>query len=382
MVGKMEAYTRLRRLFNKYPKPFSIVELAVYTGLFAFNVWIVPFWLWGIYRLNLTFPENLELFFYKLWHGTVLVGFISITLGLLIFILSSLVRQDSLKELGVRFDNLYRSGRECGIISLFSIVTILSFSILYSDKSYPHGGISYVAGFFKYTPWGIAKRITEGLVQQFLLQSVFLIRFLQIFGKKTISLLSAAALFSLAHSPNIGLMFLSFFFGLIVCILFLRNRNIFTLGIMHGVLSMVSISFLVPGLVGDFKIGPWRENTEFIASIEYNGRPVETKPSNTIVVPVSVTNKGTATWDSKDKDHPVFLSYHLLNARGEMMEYDNVRTSINRSIGMDESVVVDLMVNAPSDKGDYYLEVDMVKEKVAWFKNKGSKTIRIPLSIN
>jgi len=378
----MEAYTRLRRLFQKYPKPFSFLEVAVYTGLFAFNVWIVPFWLWGIYRLNLTFPEGLELFFYKLWHVTSLVGFISITLGLLIFILSSLVRQDSLKDLGIRCDNLYESGRECGIISLFSIVMILSFSILCSDKPYPHGGISHVAGFFKYTPWGITKKITEGLAQQFLLQSVFLIRFLQIFGKKTISLLGAAALFSLAHSPNIQLMSLSFLFGLIVCILFLRNRNIFTLGIMHGILSMVSISFLVPGFVGDFKIGPWRENTEFIASIDYNGRPVETKPSNTIVIPVSVTNKSTATWDSKDKDHPVFLSYHLLNAKGEMMEYDNVRTSMNRRIGTDESVIVDLMVKAPSNKGDYYLEVDVVKEKVAWFKNKGSKTIRIPLSIN
>jgi len=151
---------------------------------------------------------------------------------------------------------------------------------------------------------------------------------------------------------------------------------------MHGVLSMVFISFLVPGLVGDFKIGPWRGNTEFIASIDYNGRHLETTPSKTIVIPVSVTNKSTATWDSKDKDHPVFISYHLLNAKGEMVQQDNIRTSFNKRIGTDESVRVDLMVNAPSKKGEYYLEVDMVKEKVAWFKNKGSKTICIPLSIN
>ena len=51
-------------------------------------------------------------------------------------------------------------------------------------------------------------------------------------------------------------------------------------------------------------------------------------------------------------------------------------------IGTDDSVMVDLMVDAPSKKGDYYLEVDIVKEKVTWFKNKGSKTILIPLSIN
>src|SRR4030042_6632921 len=209
IAGEIKTYTHLKRLFKKYPKAFSYIELAVYTGLFVFNVWIVPFWFWGIYRLNIAFPEGLNILFYKLWHGTVLIGFISITLGLLILILSSLVLQDSLQELGIRFDNLRDSGRECATISLISIVTILFFSIFYSDKPYSHGVISYLAGFFKYTPWGITRRITEGIAQQFLLQSVFLIRLFQIFGKKSISLIGAALLFSLAHSPNIGLMFLS-----------------------------------------------------------------------------------------------------------------------------------------------------------------------------
>jgi hypothetical protein len=220
------------------------------------------------------------------------------------------------------------------------------------------------------------------MIQQFLLQGVFLARFLQIFEKKSVSLLSAATLFSLAHSPNIKLMFLSFLFGLIVCILFLRNRNIFTLGMMHGILSSVFISFLVPGLVRDFKIGPWRGNTEFIASIDYDGRHMEAKPSEVMVIPISITNKSTATWDSNDKKHPVFIGYHLLNAKGEMLEYDHARTSLNKRIETDESVKVDLMVRSPSEKGEYFLEVDMVREKVAWFKNKGSKTIRIPLSVN
>lgn len=383
IVGKMRAYTHLNRLYKKYPKAFSFIELAVYTGLFGFNVWIVPFWVWGIYRLGIALPEGLTLLFYKLWHATVHVGFISVTLGLLFFMLSSLIRQDSLEDLGIRIDNLYKSGRECIVISMISIVMILFFSIFYSDKSYPPGVISYLAGFSKYASWGTTKRIGEGFFQQFLLQSVLLIRFLQIFGKKSISLISAALLFSLAHSPNIRLMFLSFFFGLILCVLFLRNRNIFTLGMMHGVLSIAFISFLVPGLVGDFRIGPFgRGNTEFIASIDYHGNKIETNPSQTIAIPISLTNKSTDTWDSKDKDHPVFISYHLFNANGDMMEYDNIRTSFHKKIGTDDSVGVDLIVNAPSKKGEYYLEVDMVKEKVAWFKNKGSKTILISLSVN
>lgn len=313
-----------RKVFEKYPRAFSSIEISVYMGLFVFNVWVVPFWFWGIYRLNIAFLEGLELLFYKLWHGTAPAGFISITFGLLFFILSSLMRQDSLKELGIRFDNFYESGRECAIISLISIAMILFFSILYFDKSSPHSFVSTLTGFFKFTPWGITKRITEGIVQQFLLQSVTLARFFQIFGNRAISLVAAAMLFSLAHSPNIKLMFFSFFFGLIVCVLFLRNRNIFTLGIMHGVLSIFFTSFLVPGLVNEFKIGPWRGNTEFVASIDYNGGRIETNPSKTIVIPITVTNKSTVTWDSKDQNHPVCVSYHSFSAKGDIVDRKSV----------------------------------------------------------
>ena len=377
----MNTLTHFIRLFEKYPKLFSFIEIAVYTGLFAFNQWIVPFWLWGIYRLKIAVPGSLVFLFYRLWHGTAIAVFISIILGLLFFIMSSLIWKDSLKGMGVRFDNLYKSGCECLIISLISTVIIVLFAITYSNKSYPHDFISHWAGFFKYTSWGITKKIVEGLAQQFLLQSILLIRFFKIFEKRSISVMSAALLFSLAHSPNIRLMALSFCFGLVTCVLFLRNRNIFTLGVMHGVLSMVFTSFLVPGLVSDFRTGPSRGNMEFIASIDYHGGKIETKPSKTILIPISVTNKSIVTWDSGDKDHPVFISYHLFSATGEMMEYDNIRTSLNKKIGTDDSVIVDLMVHAPSKKGDYYLEVDIVKEKVAWFKNKGSKTILIPLTI-
>ena len=90
---------------------------------------------------------------------------------------------------------------------------------------------------------------------------------------------------------------------------------------MHGILSMVFTSFLVPGLVDDFKIGPWRGNTEFVASIDYHGSKIETNPSKTIVIPISVTNKSTATWDSKDKDHPVLISYHIIECK---RRYDGI----------------------------------------------------------
>jgi len=38
------------------------------------------------------------------------------------------------------------------------------------------------------------------------------------------------------------------------------------------------------------------------------------------------------------------------------------------------------MINVPPEAGEYYVEVDIVKERVAWFKDKGSRTVLIPLS--
>jgi hypothetical protein len=65
-----------------------------------------------------------------------------------------------------------------------------------------------------------------------------------------------------------------------------------------------------------------------------------------------------------------------------MSSYDHLRTPFEQILKTGDSAKVDLMVDTPLKRGEYYLEVDMVKEKVAWFKDKGSKTILIPLTTN
>jgi len=270
-------FSFLENLVQRYPKFFSLIELSVYAGVFVFNVWIVPFWFWGIYRLNIPLPEDLEILSRKLWHQTIPAGLISLSLGLFFLLLISFARKDSLKELGIRFDNIYESGRECAIISLILIGLIAFVAISYLDQLHLGRFTSYLTGSLKYISWGIT--------QQFLLQSVILIRLYHIFEQKSIALFSAAMLFSIAHSPNTELMFLSFFFGLIVCILFLRNRNIIALGIMHGVLSMLFCSLLVPGLIKDYKVGPGRGNKEFVAYLSYHGGNLTAKASERVWYP-------------------------------------------------------------------------------------------------
>jgi hypothetical protein len=371
----------LRRLYQKYPKSYSLIELMVYTGIFIFNVWIVPFWFWGIYRLDLPFPEGLETLFYGLWHQTILVRVLSLALGICVFTWSFFVRGGSLKELGIRVDNIYRSGRECAIAALVSMVLIVLVSIHYFDQSYSQAVVSPLAGLLGYSPWKMIVWISQRITQQFLLQSVLLTRFCQIFDRKIVALISAAMLFSFAHLPNMKLVILSFVFGLMCCILFSRNKNIFTLGMMHSVIIGLLFSLLIPGLIDHLRIGPRKGNAEFIAEIDYHGSKIEAEPLEKKGVKVRVTNRSTATWDSGDEEHPVFISYHLLSAKGEMLKYDNVRTPLPLTMRKDDSAFVDVTVYAPSKTEEYYLEVDVVKEKVTWFKKKGSKPILIPLSV-
>ena len=418
--------------YRKHPRSFSLIELAIYTGIFAFYMWVIPFWFWGIYRLDLAVPKTLETLFYFLWRETELASVMVAMLGLCFFALTFLIRNDSLKKLGIRFDNLRASGRECFVIFLILACMILLGFILYSDTFSPHSSVFYLRKFY------------QGVIQQFLLQSVVLLSFLRIFGKRStpsppgseargmppglsvstepveslrvgrlaevsgrrlradterrflprfekeglspwkvpISVVSTAVLFSLAHLPNLRLMILTFFFGGIGCVLFLRNRNLFTLGMMHGFLSVLFSSLLVPGLIYDFRIGPWTGSSKLFAQIDYDGGRIEANPSKQIVIPIFVINKGKEIWDSKDIKHPVLIGYHILDENGEMMVYENNRTSFDKVMRSEDSARVDLIVYTPPKKGEYTLEVDVVKEKISWFKDKGTKTKRIPLTVN
>ena len=167
---------------------------------------------------------------------------------------------------------------------------------------------------------------------------------------------------------------------------------------MHGIVQqtvrMLFASIVVSGTTYyglgyydyNLRVGPHRGDPEFLAAMKYNGGTREINTSSAPVsIPVSVVNRSISTWDSEDKNVEVFASYHLLDAEGMMVSYDNVLTPFEKPVEPGESVTVDLVVSAPPDRGAYFAEVDIVKRqvgapnKMSWFKYRGSKTVRIPL---
>ena len=80
--------------------------------------------------------------------------------------------------------------------------------------------------------------IVWSIMQQFLLQSYFLLRLLRLLPGKTAPILAATGIFALAHLPNPILTPITLVWGAIACVLFLRYRNIYTLGLAHGIMGL------------------------------------------------------------------------------------------------------------------------------------------------
>jgi membrane protease YdiL (CAAX protease family) len=84
--------------------------------------------------------------------------------------------------------------------------------------------------------------------QQFILQDYFLFRLLRTLPNEYSAVVGAALLFSTAHIPNPVLMAVTLVFGLASCALFLHYRNLYALGLVHGILGLC-VAISVPNAV-------------------------------------------------------------------------------------------------------------------------------------
>jgi membrane protease YdiL (CAAX protease family) len=111
----------------------------------------------------------------------------------------------------------------------------------------PGGLLAFVGTYCAYAVWTC--------VQQFLLQGVFLLRFLRLIPRPAAAALAASALFAAAHLPNPVLTPITFLWGFAACLLFLRYRNIYPLMIAHAILG-ITVAMAIPGpVVHNMRVG-------------------------------------------------------------------------------------------------------------------------------
>jgi hypothetical protein len=151
---------------------------------------------------------------------------------------------DSRQRLGLRFDNFWRA--LVGVLPVSTLAAGVFFGAGYYLASVAPPGNAVVELAY-YFAWALA--------QQYALQSVILLR-LEDAGLRGRAPLAAAALFSLTHAPNPGLLILTFLGGLLWCSTFRRNPNIVAVALSHAILAVVVASTLPPAVTGGYRIGP------------------------------------------------------------------------------------------------------------------------------
>ena len=125
-------------------------------------------------------------------------------------------------------------------VALLAAGIAIVFSVRLHTLHLPSTFVRFLLRFASYGIWAF--------VQQFLLQDFFLLRLLRLVQGKAAAVALAVGMFTLAHLPNPILTPLALVWGLISCLVFLRYRNLYTLGMAHAVLG-ITIAICVPGPV-------------------------------------------------------------------------------------------------------------------------------------
>ena len=81
---------------------------------------------------------------------------------------------------------------------------------------------------------------------------------------------------------------------------------------------------------------------------------------------VEIENAGTATWRDD-----VACSYHWLDALGNPIVWDGIRTPLPHAVAPEERITLRVGVRAPIPPGRYRFALDLVAEHRAWFGELG-----------
>jgi len=135
-------------------------------------------------------------------------------------------------------------------------------------------------------------------------------------------------------------------------------------------------------------IGPLPPSAFHVVWERVDAPPVMAAGSNVSIV-VRFRNAGDSVWpDPQIADpaklspaHAVRLAYRWLDANGNPVTEYRDRTELPFPIVPNQSIELPVMVTAPAQAGTYRLQFDLVQELVAWFEDRGSARLIVPLRV-
>jgi hypothetical protein len=152
---------------------------------------------------------------------------------------TTLIHRPTWKGLGLGVAGVARSLWIVGVAG--TLAGLALYTAYWMHTLHPlHGPTPLISHVWGYLVWAV--------MQQFLLQIYFLLRLRRLLPGEVLPVLAAAGLFSIAHLPNPVLAPITLVWGIVACVLFLRYRNIYALGIAHGILG-ICVAVIVPDSV-------------------------------------------------------------------------------------------------------------------------------------
>jgi hypothetical protein len=122
----------------------------------------------------------------------------------------------------------------------------------------------------------------------------------------------------------------------------------------------------------------------FKASISVEKAPSSLKANSISNLEVKVKNISNTSWPSlgqSDGKYIIQLGYHWLDKNGKAIIFEGRRTPLPHDLKPNEEIILNASIGTPEEKGEYILELEMVQELVAWFRDKGSKAVDIPIKV-
>ncbi|HET9103443.1 MAG TPA: methyltransferase domain-containing protein [Solirubrobacteraceae bacterium] len=114
------------------------------------------------------------------------------------------------------------------------------------------------------------------------------------------------------------------------------------------------------------------------ARLQLSGELPVLAPAEVHEVGLEVRNDSGVDWPLEAQ---LVVGNHWLSAGGDLLVGDDGRTPVDAAVPPGSRHRVTLTVHAPSDPGDYLLEVDLLQEHRGWFATSGSETLRLPVSV-
>jgi hypothetical protein len=148
--------------------------------------------------------------------------------------------------MGVRIAGFFRSMWVVGIALCLAAGAVI-FALREQTLHGPHSALRLMQGFWGYTIWSF--------FQQFLLNDFVLRRLLKLTNDRRVAVMGAAGLFALAHLPNPVLTVMTLVWGVAACAIFLRYRNLFTLGMAHAILGICVAVTLPASVQHNMRVG-------------------------------------------------------------------------------------------------------------------------------